>query len=407
MKPPITISTTSELRKLKNGKYSIRFKIPPHDNIKKWTWTKWYKTNATSKGQARRKGETFRLQAQEELNDHTLKENITVGEYAEQWCEDRKLFNIVKPSTYARDQIEINIIKESYIGNIKLDYLSEEDIEEFKRENIKKGYSGDKQTKLLKKVKQIVRDAAKKRKIKRDVGYSIENIKYKSENERRSLPRKKQIQLLNDLEAEEPNGKIVVIRIAFSTGMRRGEILGLEWRDIDFKTNVIHLRRQLTAKGEKEDPKYHSIGDIPMDQDLKKYLEKWQKITKTKWYKGKKLPLKSPVCRNDNGEQLQAANFDKFRRQYFVDHGLGEFTKEYTTYDKKGYIRYHKTGYKGYNLHELRHTLASELVSSVDIKTAQTILRHTQIRTTEKYVHEIPENIKQAMEKVNKDRRQL
>lgn len=210
---------------------------------------------------------------------------------------------------------------------------------------------------------------------------------------------------MSDLEAEEPNGKIVVIRIAFATGMRKGEILGLQWRDIDFKERIIHLRRQLTAKGEYESPKYDSIGDIPIDQELAEYLQRWQKITKAKWYKKTKLPLKSPVCRNDNGEQLQQANFDKFRRQWFVDHGLGRYTNEYTTYDKKGYIRYHKTGYEGYTLHELRHTMATELVSSADIKTAQTILRHTQISTTEKYVHEIPENVRTAMDELNEKRK--
>ena len=405
MKKKITISSNCELRKLKNGKYSIRYKIPPHDDVKEWTWTNWYRTNKTSKGAAKRDGQKFRKEKEEELNNYTTKENITLGEYAEQWSEDRKKFNIVKESTWDRDQLEIKIIKNSCIGNIKLDEIDEDDLENFKRENVDKGYSTDKQNKLIKKVKQIIRHAAKKRKIKHDPSIAVENIKHEIKKKRRALPREKQIQLLNDLEAEEPDGKNVVIRIAFATGMRKGEVLGLQWRDIDFKERIIHLRRQLTAKGEYESPKYDSIGDIPIDQELTEYLQRWQKITKAKWYKKTKLPLKSPVCRNKNGNQLQGGNFDKYRREWFVKHGLGTYTNEYETRDEKDVKRYHKRGYVGYNLHEIRHTMATELVSSADIKTAQTILRHTQISTTEKYIHEIPENVRTAMDDLNEKRK--
>ena len=216
MKKKITISSNCELRKLKNGKYSIRYKIPPHDDVKEWTWTNWYRTNKTSKGAAKRDGEKFRKEKEEELNNYTTKENITLGEYAEQWSEDRKKFNIVKESTWDRDQL-----KNSCIGNIKLDEIDEDDLENFKRENVDKGYSTDKQNKLIKKVKQIIRHAAKKRKIKHDPSIAVENIKHEIKKKRRALPREKQIQLLNDLEAEEPDGKNVVIRIAFATGMRK------------------------------------------------------------------------------------------------------------------------------------------------------------------------------------------
>ena len=33
-------------------------------------------------------------------------------------------------------------------------------------------------------------------------------------------------------------------RLAFSTGMRRGEIVGLQWKDIDWNSGMLHVRRQ-------------------------------------------------------------------------------------------------------------------------------------------------------------------
>ena len=34
-------------------------------------------------------------------------------------------------------------------------------------------------------------------------------------------------------------------RLAFATGMRRGELIGLEWKDIDWNSGMIHIRRQV------------------------------------------------------------------------------------------------------------------------------------------------------------------
>lgn len=34
-------------------------------------------------------------------------------------------------------------------------------------------------------------------------------------------------------------------RMAFATGMRRGELLGLQWKDIDWATGMLHVRRQV------------------------------------------------------------------------------------------------------------------------------------------------------------------
>lgn len=34
--------------------------------------------------------------------------------------------------------------------------------------------------------------------------------------------------------------------LAIFTGMRRGEIIGLRWEDVDLSTNVLHVRRNVT-----------------------------------------------------------------------------------------------------------------------------------------------------------------
>jgi integrase len=37
--------------------------------------------------------------------------------------------------------------------------------------------------------------------------------------------------------------------LAILTGMRRGELLGLKWEDVDLKRGVLQIKRSLTPKG--------------------------------------------------------------------------------------------------------------------------------------------------------------
>ena len=41
----------------------------------------------------------------------------------------------------------------------------------------------------------------------------------------------------------QPDPLINAYRFQIATGLRPGEILGLQWRDIDFKTGLVHIRR--------------------------------------------------------------------------------------------------------------------------------------------------------------------
>ncbi len=61
--------------------------------------------------------------------------------------------------------------------------------------------------------------------------------------------------------------------IAFFTGMRPQEVIGLMLSDIDFKTRTIHIQRAIT-KGEIKDTKtYESIRKIPLFDDSLPYFK--------------------------------------------------------------------------------------------------------------------------------------
>lgn len=70
-----------------------------------------------------------------------------------------------------------------------------------------------------------------------------------------------------------------LIAIAFYTGMRTGEVLGLKWKDINFKEKTIKVQRTITA-GIEQLPKTDSSNRIvDILSQCEKYLKEQKKVT--------------------------------------------------------------------------------------------------------------------------------
>ena len=91
------------------------------------------------------------------------------------------------------------------------------------------------------------------------------------------------LELLDDVPIK---WKTIMYLLLFS-GMRRGELLGLEWNDIDFDNKVIHIRRTsqyvqymgIITKSPKNDTSFRTIklSEVMFDQ-LREYQQYWQKL---------------------------------------------------------------------------------------------------------------------------------
>lgn len=166
---------------------------------------------------------------------------------------------------------------------------------------------------------------------------------------------------------------IQAFRIALATGMRRGEILALEWSNVDFDRQTISVTQSRTKAGKNKPPKSKAgIRTIHIDGSTCECLKHWKEMQKEYLTDlGIEQAGSFPVCCSDKGDYIDTSNFERFWRK---------FKSQY--------------GFEGLRFHELRHTQATQLLANgVDVKTVQTRLGHASPSITlGTYAHAVPEN---------------
>ena len=122
------------------------------------------------------------------------------------------------------------------------------------------------------------------------------------------------------------------------TGMRAGELLGLQWGDIDWRGGFIHLERSL-VRGALTTPKNHQRRRIDMSRQLRATLRLWRRHQSLTWLKkGQHRPIW--VFASTAGTALDESNVRKAFNQIL---------------DK---AELHRRG-----PHQLRHSFASLLIN--------------------------------------------
>lgn len=159
-------------------------------------------------------------------------------------------------------------------------------------------------------------------------------------------------------EAKE-SGVYEMYYLDLATGMRRGELLGLKWEDIDLENGIIHVRRQVArVSGEvREMPlkTKNSYRSISISQDTVAMLKgmKAQKVCDYVFHSASGEPISPDSVNNMLHRVLQRAGLPSIR------------------------------------VHDLRHTFATlALQNGVDIKTVSGMLGHFSAGfTLDTYAH--------------------
>lgn len=179
------------------------------------------------------------------------------------------------------------------------------------------------------------------------------------------------LESLELLSSEDTKYKVAIILTVF-TGVRLGELMGLEWTDVDFKNGIISINRSsqyLSDMGvfTKVPKTESSIREIAMPEFIISLLEEYKL-----WYEEQKLIYSELWTNSDrlfvqaDGKPMHPSTISKWFVKYVGQIGLPVI-----------------------NFHGLRHTNASLLVAqNIDIAVISARLGHAQISTTlDFYVH--------------------
>lgn len=167
--------------------------------------------------------------------------------------------------------------------------------------------------------------------------------------------------------------KILAVRIAMATGMRRGEVFGLTWDAVDLNAPSVRVEQSLTRYGTTKKPKTKKgIRTVHLDPKTAAHLSEWKRFQASMLFSfGVKQGASTPVCCSNVGGWIDLSNFEGWWQQFREN-----------------------AGFPSLKFHELRHTQASQLLANgVDVKTVQERLGHANASITlDWYAHAMPEN---------------
>ena len=181
----------------------------------------------------------------------------------------------------------------------------------------------------------------------------------------------------------------VYFNLAIFSGCRRGELIALTWKDIDFKNHTINITKSAssTNKGQIIKPPKTKAGyrEITVPAECVSLLRKWKK-------EQRELSLKL-------GTYWQGCTGAEFEKNHvFIQDNGSMMHLSSPTHKFKEILEAYNSQYEGdlplIRLHDLRHTNATLLIAqNTDMKTVSSRLGHSSVATTmDIYAHALPEN---------------
>lgn len=149
-----------------------------------------------------------------------------------------------------------------------------------------------------------------------------------------------------------PNHLTPIVLLAMNTGLRKSELLGLRWADIDLSLSMLTVRAESAKSGRER--------HIPLNREASEVLDRWR--------------LSAPAC-------VRVFALDDCKTAWWALLRSAKITD----------LRFH----------DLRHHFASRLVMrSVDLNTVRELLGHADIKMTLRYAHLAPAHLAEAVSRI-------
>lgn len=264
-----------------------------------------------------------------------------------------------------------HLIEENPFANKELSKITTEDIDSFYNLKLDEGYSTSYIRKMHQMLHQAFNQAVKWKKISNNPVINADPPSVKKEE--MTIWSFEEIDTFLQHCKEERH--YLTFLLALYTGMRRGEVLGLKWTDVDFTNKTIRVERSLAHV-----PNKGYILTTPKTKNSKRYV-----------------PIPNIVLNELlRHQEIQEGWKNRFGDQY-QDQDLIICTETGTIQDPRNVLRVMKRLITNSNVtpirfHDIRHTHASILISEgVDIVKVAHRLGHANPKITlETYAHLIP-----------------
>ncbi len=305
----------------------------------------------------------------------------TLKTYLNHWLED-----VHRPSVGIRTYLAYRGNLDNHIfpvlGHIQLRKLTPQHIQSFYAKMLKEGLKAS----TIKGMHSILRSALDNAVRWNLVSRNVCNLVTKPRTVKHKIHPLIEDQARNLLEAVKGDVLEGIITVTLVTGLRRGEVLGLKWEDIDLINKYLYVRRSVGRAGKYgivvSEPKTISglrvikLPDIVID------------VVGRHRVRQDEVKAKLGTAWQDSG--------------YVFCNGIGEFLDEsqlqvmYKRLLKRAML-------PNIRFHDLRHSAATIMISmGVNPKVVQEILGHSTISMTmDTYAHVLPSMQQDATQKLN------
>ncbi|MDL2325120.1 site-specific integrase [Ruminococcaceae bacterium OttesenSCG-928-A16] len=349
-------------------------------------------------------------EAKEKLKQHlsdvergidTNEGKMLLSDWMDTWLEDYARL-VVGPSSYANYYSNVNKHIKPFFGNIALRDITTYQIQKFyghlataKRVDGRRGYlSANSIKKIHMQFKMLLNQALANGLIQRNPALNVKLPKIRPK-EMRVLSMEEQHKI-ESLALNSENRNAFGVYLCVSTGLRLGELLGLQWKDVDWEKKELNIRRTLgrrVAFTEDGKPKGTAIviGDTKTFSSRRRVPVTADMIEKLKRFKAKQDSVRTIA-----GEAYKNEDF-------VLASDLGKHF-EPRHYEELFYGLVEQAEIEKANFHCLRHTFATRCIEAgMDIYVVSKLLGHTNPTTTlNRYGHLLPDHRAASIEKLEK-----
>mgnify|MGYP002743709968 FL=1 len=244
------------IRRRPNGTYEIKVSCGYGVDGKQRNQYKSYKPEpGMTKRQIEKEVQRQAILFEEDCKRGQITAAVKFETFADQWFEEYAKVNL-RPTSYARMK---QLTKRVYpaIGHKRLDKITARDIQKFITDMLTNGRNLNNGKPLSRKtavhhlnfISDVFSYAVR-------MGMLCDNpcrrvFVPKQEQEEKQIYTIEQVKILYENLKSEPMKYQVYLLLSIYSGYRRSEMLGLEWKDIDFEHDLIHVRRTSQYTSEK------------------------------------------------------------------------------------------------------------------------------------------------------------